>query len=406
MVADVGGRPPGTVRPARSPPDVAVVEALRLLVGRLLRRRRLRHRLRRRPVARGPRCAERHRGRRRPRLRARLRPGRRARPHHSQQRRDRPHPPAATPPRRSSSPAGSAPVGGVLLGAGVAWPVFLLRQPYLAFPLFGFVVVVLGYVGFVIGASKRDGVLAMFGDRAGLGPRAVAAAALPRIVDTSVAIDGRILDVVRAGFLHGTMLVPTPVLGELQAFADAGDDARRAKGRRGLEVLEALQREPGRRRRGPRARRPRRGRGRRQAGPDLPRPRGRAADPRHQPGQVGRPRRREGAQPARPRPRAAPARWRPARTSPSSCSRRARSRGQAVGYLDDGSMVVVEQPGSGSEPTSQVHVTSVLTTANGRLVFGRLAGAEDLGHRCRRAARRRTIPVRRPAADPPARVID
>ncbi|MGZ6825298.1 MAG: PIN domain-containing protein, partial [Mycobacteriales bacterium] len=136
-------------------------------------------------------------------------------------------------------------VGGVLLGAGVAWPVFLLRQPYLAFPLFAFVCVTLGYVGFLVGASKREGVLSMFGSRAGLAPRAVAASQLPRVIDTSVAIDGRVLDVVRAGFLHGQVLVPTPVLAELQAFADAGDDTRRAKGRRGLEVLEALKREPG-----------------------------------------------------------------------------------------------------------------------------------------------------------------
>src|SRR3954469_23358078 len=47
---------------------------------------------------------------------------------------------------------------GVLVGAGVAWPVFFLPEAYMAFPLFGFVVVVLGYYGFVIGASKRDGV--------------------------------------------------------------------------------------------------------------------------------------------------------------------------------------------------------------------------------------------------------
>ena len=59
-------------------------------------------------------------------------------------------------------------VGGVLVGAGAAWPVFLLPQAYLAFPLFGFVVVLLGYIGFQIGSSKRDGVLAMFGESAGL----------------------------------------------------------------------------------------------------------------------------------------------------------------------------------------------------------------------------------------------
>ncbi len=67
----------------------------------------------------------------------------------------------------------------------------------------------------------------------------------PRLVDTSVAIDGRVLDVVRSGFLHGRFLVPQPVIDELQGMADSGDDLRRAKGRRGLDVLESLRREHG-----------------------------------------------------------------------------------------------------------------------------------------------------------------
>jgi uncharacterized protein YacL len=136
-------------------------------------------------------------------------------------------------------------IGGVLLGAGVAWPVFLLRQAYLSFPLFALVCVTLAYVGYLVGASKRSGVIALFGERAGLAPRSAPASVLPRVLDTSVAIDGRIVDVVRAGFLHGTFWLPTPVLGELQHFADSADDLRRAKGRRGLEVLETLKREPG-----------------------------------------------------------------------------------------------------------------------------------------------------------------
>src|SRR3954463_5219109 len=84
----------------------------------------------------------------------------------------------------------------------------------------------------------------MFGARAGLKPKATPTSALPRIIDTSVAIDGRLLDVVRAGFLHGRMLVPSPVLGELQGLADSADERRRERGRRGLELLETLRREP------------------------------------------------------------------------------------------------------------------------------------------------------------------
>jgi uncharacterized protein YacL len=135
-------------------------------------------------------------------------------------------------------------VCGVVIGAGIAWPLFFVPDPLIAMPLFGLVVAVLGYLGFRVGAAKRDDVLAMFGGRTGVGPRDAATSALPRVIDSSVAIDGRILDVVRAGFLHGRMVVAQPVLDELQGLADAADPLRRARGRRGLEVLQALQREP------------------------------------------------------------------------------------------------------------------------------------------------------------------
>jgi len=135
-------------------------------------------------------------------------------------------------------------VCGVLLGGGVAWPLFFVPDPLIAIPLFGGVVAVLGYLGFRIGASKRDGMLAIFSGRTGIAPRDAATSALPRVIDSSVAIDGRIIDVVRAGFLHGRMVVASAVLGELQGLADASDPLRRQRGRRGLEVLQALQREP------------------------------------------------------------------------------------------------------------------------------------------------------------------
>jgi uncharacterized protein YacL len=134
---------------------------------------------------------------------------------------------------------------GVLVAVGITWPVLLLDRPLLTFPVFAFVLVALALLGYRLGTAKREAVLGLFGPRVGLAGRPVPAVALPRVLDTSVAIDGRILDVVRAGFVHGQMLVPSPVLGELQGLADAGDDVRRAKGRRGLEVLDALRREAG-----------------------------------------------------------------------------------------------------------------------------------------------------------------
>lgn len=62
----------------------------------------------------------------------------------------------------------------------------------------------------------------------------------PLLVDTSILIDGRILPIVNSGFLTGTLLVPQFVLGEVQHIADSSDAIRRAKGRRGLDVVGKL----------------------------------------------------------------------------------------------------------------------------------------------------------------------
>lgn len=70
--------------------------------------------------------------------------------------------------------------------------------------------------------------------------------ALPLIlIDTSVIIDGRIADIAAAGFVPGRITVPKFVLSELQNIADSEDDLRRARGRRGLETLQRLRELPG-----------------------------------------------------------------------------------------------------------------------------------------------------------------
>lgn len=62
----------------------------------------------------------------------------------------------------------------------------------------------------------------------------------PLIIDTSAIIDGRILDIAKTGFLSGLMLVPNFVLTELQQVADSADSLKRARGRRGFEIVEDL----------------------------------------------------------------------------------------------------------------------------------------------------------------------
>ena len=66
-----------------------------------------------------------------------------------------------------------------------------------------------------------------------------------KVVDTSVIIDGRIVDIWRAGFLEGELIVPSFVLEELQHIADSSDQLKRNRGRRGLDVLNILQKELG-----------------------------------------------------------------------------------------------------------------------------------------------------------------
>jgi len=291
-------------------------------------------------------------------------------------------------------------VGGVVVGAGVAWPVFLLPDDALAFPLFGVVVVVLAYSGSQIAMSKRSGVLALFGERTGITPRSLSAAALPRVVDTSVAVDGRILDVVRAGFLHGTVLVCSPVLAELQGMADAGDDHVRARGRRGLEVLEALQREhgvdlevldlevPGVHEVDAKLVRICLDRGTALLTLDTNLAKAAAL------AGVSVLNLHALALALRP-PVAA------GDDVPVLLLKPGKEPGQAVGYLDDGSMVVVERGRSHLGADLVVRVTSVLTTANGRLVFAVPAEEPDDGGTRPRRPRAARPPVPRPATGRP-----
>jgi uncharacterized protein YacL len=133
---------------------------------------------------------------------------------------------------------------GLLLAALVG--LFLAKLPwYLGFVISLIVALVFGYWGVTLGLNRRHEMMAIV-----LGP-ARAAGALPAhkvdfgvLLDTSVIIDGRIMDIAQTGFLRDKMLVPHFVLAELQYIADSSDALRRNRGRRGLEVLNMLQKEP------------------------------------------------------------------------------------------------------------------------------------------------------------------
>jgi uncharacterized protein YacL len=104
--------------------------------------------------------------------------------------------------------------------------------------LHSFVLLVFPYLGIVMGARKGEW----------LKPARLAAVfrdAAPqqhyRILDTSVIIDGRIADICETGFLDGTLVIPQFVLKELQLVADSGDSTKRNRGRRGLDILQKIQ---------------------------------------------------------------------------------------------------------------------------------------------------------------------
>lgn len=96
-----------------------------------------------------------------------------------------------------------------------------------------------GFTGARIAFIKRTDLASLFKMGPVFGP---ATGTASRLLDTSVIIDGRVVDIAEAGFLDGTLVVPRFVLNELQSVADSADALKRSRGRRGLEVLNSLQR--------------------------------------------------------------------------------------------------------------------------------------------------------------------
>jgi uncharacterized protein YacL len=139
---------------------------------------------------------------------------------------------------------------GLLMGLLLGLPLSQLAAPFGTWlPLGVSIFLGLGMVGLTV-AKRRDLLLAAeavgFIRRPGAGGEAPAPArGEPRIVvDTSAIIDGRIAEIVESGFIYGTLVIPRFVLDELQHIADSSDALRRNRGRRGLEILSRMQKEP------------------------------------------------------------------------------------------------------------------------------------------------------------------
>ncbi|MGM0855308.1 MAG: PIN/TRAM domain-containing protein [Bacillota bacterium] len=142
---------------------------------------------------------------------------------------------------------------GLIIGLFVAY-LFGIPFNQMEIPIVNTVVpilltLLLGYLGFQVGFKKRDELVGLFGtsnrgkkketdedsDEAGVKTL--------KLLDTSVIIDGRIADICQTGFLEGIVVIPQFVLEELQHIADSSDVLKRNRGRRGLDILNRIQKE-------------------------------------------------------------------------------------------------------------------------------------------------------------------
>jgi uncharacterized protein YacL len=104
------------------------------------------------------------------------------------------------------------------------------------------ILILMTYIGLISGANKGEYLdLSSLGGILSEGPLRRSS----KVLDTSVIIDGRVADICKTGFLEGTLVVPHFVLRELQQIADSADSAKRNRGRRGLDVLEKVKSIPG-----------------------------------------------------------------------------------------------------------------------------------------------------------------
>lgn len=142
---------------------------------------------------------------------------------------------------------------GLILGLIIAFlisqPIYKIPIPYVGSVISILLYGMLGYLGLTIGMSNKDTISEKVRDLTSLAakrnvkPKDVAKeyTGIPKVLDTSVIIDGRILDIAKAGFIEGPLVVPVFVLEELQHIADSADGLKRNRGRRGLDTVAEIQ---------------------------------------------------------------------------------------------------------------------------------------------------------------------
>lgn len=144
---------------------------------------------------------------------------------------------------------------GLIIGLIIAYlissgPIKLIPFAWLGTLLSILIYLLLGYLGVSIATKKREDLLGLFlpWKKAGQKDKDKLAAKAenivqPKILDTSVIIDGRIADICKTGFVEGPLIIPAFVLEELRHIADSSDALKRNRGRRGLDILNKIQKE-------------------------------------------------------------------------------------------------------------------------------------------------------------------
>lgn len=257
---------------------------------------------------------------------------------------------------------------GLVIAALSTFPLSMLPRPlnqilpFLSALLFG-------YIGVLVMTARQQEIFAFLRGRR---PESLEewGEIPPVLLDTSVIIDGRIADITRTGFIRGDILVPRFILNELQYIADSTDLLRRNRGRRGLDILRRLQEEPGSRVRIV----------------DLDAPEARSADDKlvllarrlHCPiitndYNLNRVAELQGVTVLNINELANAVRtvYLPGETLKIHIIQEGKEADQGVGYLDDGTMVVVENGRAFIGMEIETTVTKVLQTAAGRMIFAR-----------------------------------
>jgi len=272
-------------------------------------------------------------------------------------------------------------VVGLVVGALIAFPLSLLPKPF--GELLPFIAAILiGYLSIVIFTTRQNEIFNMVGSRFGTlskGDQDLSGDNNSVLLDTSVIIDGRIADIARTGFIAGSMLVPSFVLNELQHVADSSDGLRRQRGRRGLDILNRLKKDPLISMRIT----------------DLDVEGVREVDDKlvvlakqlrckvlTNDYNLNRVAELQGVAilNINELANAVKAVFLPGETLEVDVIQKGKESGQGVGYLDDGTMVVIEDGEMQIGSVILVNVTKVLQTAAGRMIFARLKMNDENTH--------------------------